>query len=381
MKFKTTTWSVKHLIDLYEGGKLDLSPPYQRNPVWTVKSQQKLLESILTGKPIPNFFLLKKDPDHYEMIDGQQRVRSILAYFKDQLVDHDNLTFQNRLARSVDRKKISDDLLNYPLTITLVSDLDPDEEPIEKYYALLNSSGLRLNRPELKKAEYFTTAFLSLVMECADNENLQSLKLFTATSALRMNDIEFVSELLALIKFGLTDKKDKVDELYEDDITHAEANELRSRFSETVNVFASFNRITPIIRTRYKQKNDFYSLFFLFLTIRETEQAILDRLYQVLVKIGPYIRPSQENCDPLREYAHHCVTQSNSKAARLARHQILIELLLNREDHPTPTQEAVLRCFAMDPKQMIKVGKFLTFDPHLIRDPDHYEFEFRGDEI
>ena len=34
-----------------------------------------------------------------------------------------------------------------------------------------------------------------------------------------MNDVDFVSELIALIKFGISDKKEKVDQLYEDDIT------------------------------------------------------------------------------------------------------------------------------------------------------------------
>ena len=39
MKFENDTWKVKQLLDLYKEGKLNLSPPYQRNPIWTKKAQ------------------------------------------------------------------------------------------------------------------------------------------------------------------------------------------------------------------------------------------------------------------------------------------------------------------------------------------------------
>ena len=76
MNFDIATWKVSELLKVYEEDRLDLSPPYQRNEVWTAKAQQKLLESILTGKPLPSFFLLEKDDKSFEMIDGQQRARA-----------------------------------------------------------------------------------------------------------------------------------------------------------------------------------------------------------------------------------------------------------------------------------------------------------------
>ena len=156
-------------------------------------------------------------------------------------------------------------------------------------------------------------------MECAQNETLQSLRLFTESSAARMNDVDFVSELIALIKFGISDKKEKVDQLYEDDITQGEFRALKSEFKKMLEVFGRCNLVTPIIRTRYRQKNDFYTLFYLFHTIiREVEAPTIETLYRVLVKVGPHIRPSQTECEPLKEYAFNCVTQSNSKAARQA---------------------------------------------------------------
>ncbi len=380
MDFDPTVWPIRDLLDLHRNQKLDLSPPYQRNPVWTVKAQQKLLESILLGKPIPSFFLLKKGDGSYEMIDGQQRARTIIGYFKGLLVDHENLTFEQRLSRAPDRQLQAARFLNYRLAVTVVTKL-PEGESIDEYYALLNSSGLRLNRPELKKAEYFTTNFLALVMKCTSDERLQSLRLFNVANASRMNDFDFVSELIAAIKFGITDKKEKVDLLYEDDVSREESDQLRQSFDRALDVFTRLNTITPICRTRYKQKNDFYTLFYFYSSGREISSAAQEHFYRLLCRIGPHIRPSQEFCEPLRDYAYNCVTQSNSRNARQARHEFLTELLLNKGSSPTPTQEALIRFFHVPTPPLTKVDGFWTLAPEHISDPHNLELELEGDEV
>jgi Protein of unknown function DUF262 len=380
MIFETHTWPISELIRLYDADKLNLSPPYQRNPVWTAKAQQKLLQSILSGKPIPNFFLLKTGEGSYEMIDGQQRARTILGYSRNLITDHENLTFEKRIEQSQHRKQTASQFLDYKLSITVVKEIH-DNESIEEYYALLNSSGLRLSRPELKKAEYFTTNFLKLVLECAKDEKFSSLRMFKESSSARMNDVDFVSELIALLKFGISDKKEKVDQLYEDDINLTEYRSLKRAFDNQMIIFNRCNHITPLIRTRYKQKNDFYSVFYLFWTVKGSHITVLEHLYKVLVKVGPHIRPSQTECEPLREYAHHCVTQSNSKASRQARHDILVGLLLNLTSEPTPVQEAVLDYFRLSANDLIQVGDYWTLDPSKIHDPHNFEFAFDENEI
>ena len=115
MNFENQSWPIRTLIDLHEAGNLNLSPPYQRNPVWTLKAQQKLLESILAGKPIPNFFLLKTGRSSYEMIDGQQRARTILGYWKNLITDHENLTYEKRIAQDeVPTGHLSDADVRFP---------------------------------------------------------------------------------------------------------------------------------------------------------------------------------------------------------------------------------------------------------------------------
>ena len=102
----------------------------------------------------------------------------------------------------------------YELNITMINQLDADES-IEHYYALVNSTGLRVNRPEIFKAEYHDTRFLRLITEMAYLPKFSDLKLFTQSKQNRMEDLDFVSELLALIKHGITDKKDIIDSIFD----------------------------------------------------------------------------------------------------------------------------------------------------------------------
>ena len=48
----------------------------------------------------------------------------------------------------------------------------------------------------------------------------------------------------------------------------------------------------------------------------------------VFVDEHEYIRPTNDDCETFKEYAYHCVTQSNSKTARLTRLSILEEILI-----------------------------------------------------
>lgn len=373
MKFDNEIWTISKLSELYGQKKIKLDPPYQRNPIWTLKSQQKLIETITQGMPIPNFFVRALPDGAFEMVDGQQRARTILGYERNQIPDENNLLFSRKLDISRNRKALSDDFYNYPLSVTIIREL-PCDWTIEQYYALVNSSGLRLNRPELKKAEYFTTLFLRLILEVAASEEIKSLRLFNVSTVSRMNDVDFISELLALLHFGISDKKEKVDQMYEDDISENDYQTLKSRFFEVISLFIGFDRIYPIIRTRYRQKNDFYTLFYFFSQIKDLEKETLAYFYQVLIKIGRFIRPSQEDCEPLMQYAFNCVTQSNSKNARTERHRILSEILLNRGTEPNPTQKALLDFFHMTDKQTVQLSEYLTLEFSSIKDPHQEEF-------
>jgi hypothetical protein len=175
-----------------------------------------------------------------------------------------------------------------------------------------------------------------------------------------MNDIEFVSELVALLEYGITEKKDCVDLLYKKDITQQKSDQLQARFIEIIAHFNRFNDIRPIHETRYKQKNDFYSIFAFLRDAPVLSAKTLDYFYKVLVRIGPHISPSNEGCPPLMDYAVNCVTQSNSKKAREARAAFLKALLLNDSTRPNDTQKQILDYFDISHDNVSNRAGFLT---------------------
>ena len=60
MKFKIEIWDIMKLEELYSTHKIELSPPYQRNSIWSLKAQKLLIDTIKRELPLPNFFLQKK---------------------------------------------------------------------------------------------------------------------------------------------------------------------------------------------------------------------------------------------------------------------------------------------------------------------------------
>lgn len=349
MKFHHEEWPVSKLISLYENGAINLSPPYQRNEVWTIPDQRLLIKTIVRGQPIPNFFIFSHD-EKYDMVDGQQRSRAILAFAKGALI-------------TKDKKTISDfnvQFNTYNLNMTVIDQIT-EEESIEEFYALVNSAGKKLNKPELAKAKYYDTKFLSLLEKLTDHEEFVKLNLFRATD--RMNDIDLVSELVALIHFGISDKKDKVGDLYEDDITEAESEKLEAQFLEVIKVLNNWNKVFPLNETRYKQKNDLYTIFSLINEFKHSPD-VLRAMYEWLLVFDDYISPSQNECEPLKEYAENCITQSNSKKARERRFELIKQFLL--PDIDNNVKSAIMHFFEINENSIINIEGFRMFNPSII---------------
>lgn len=81
--FKTDSYSMSigELVNLYENEEIIIRPEYQRLFRWSHTQKVKLIESILLGIPIPSIFVYQNDDGIWELVDGLQRVSSILQFF------------------------------------------------------------------------------------------------------------------------------------------------------------------------------------------------------------------------------------------------------------------------------------------------------------
>lgn len=73
-----------------ERQKFLIRPPYQRNEVINKKKSSSIIESIILGIKLPPIFVFKRQDSISEVLDGQQRLLSILAYIKKPYLDENN---------------------------------------------------------------------------------------------------------------------------------------------------------------------------------------------------------------------------------------------------------------------------------------------------
>lgn len=72
--------SVGEIVSMYEGRELIIDPEFQRLFRWEVSQKSKWIESIFLGIPLPSVFVFEKDDGSWELIDGLQRISTILEF-------------------------------------------------------------------------------------------------------------------------------------------------------------------------------------------------------------------------------------------------------------------------------------------------------------
>lgn len=70
--------SVGELTSLYKEGELVIRPEFQRLFRWTRLQKSRLIESLLLGIPLPSIFVSQRKDGKWELVDGLQRVSTIL---------------------------------------------------------------------------------------------------------------------------------------------------------------------------------------------------------------------------------------------------------------------------------------------------------------
>jgi hypothetical protein len=70
--------SVGEMISLYKEGELDIHPEFQRFFRWTPGQKSRFVESLLLGIPFPSLFVSQNPHGTWDVIDGLQRLSTIL---------------------------------------------------------------------------------------------------------------------------------------------------------------------------------------------------------------------------------------------------------------------------------------------------------------
>ncbi|AXE20282.1 DUF262 domain-containing protein [Runella rosea] len=195
--FNTYDISVKELISMISENIIDIAPEYQRQFRWKEDRQSELIESIFLGIPIPSLFMATNNDGSWELIDGVQRLSSIIhfagsddARSKAGLLDKirnkaiDNLklsglgklsSFNNKLFTDLP-KTVQLEFLLKPMKITTLSDKS-DKNVRFDLFERLNTGGVVLTPQEIRSCVY-RGRFNDFLKELSKTDDfLQTIKL------------------------------------------------------------------------------------------------------------------------------------------------------------------------------------------------------------
>ena len=129
LDFSQREYSIRELFDSYKRKETILSPKFQRRPVWEYKAKSYLIDSILSGFPIPRIFIRESTnldmSARREIIDGQQRLKTIFDFLNDgfRVSKVHNKTY-GALCYSELPDEVKRDFLKYPISAVMLIDLD-----------------------------------------------------------------------------------------------------------------------------------------------------------------------------------------------------------------------------------------------------------------
>lgn len=264
--YDSRTYNISDFVEWDKAGQLELNPRFQRRPVWTDKAKSYLMDTILRGKPIPKIFIRQRinvstKTSMRDVVDGQQRLRTILSFIKDGFVVNKR---QNPECGEQKFSQLPEDIqaqvLSYEVSVDLLINL-PDSEVLD-IFSRLNSYAVLLNEQEKINADHFGP-FKVLADKIGHkyNEYWTSQGILTSKNIVRMLEVNLVADLLIAMIEGIKSKKQirKYYDQYEKEF-ELDTDSLEKRFDC---VIAAISSLFPegLADTEFRRPHVFYSLF------------------------------------------------------------------------------------------------------------------------
>ena len=169
MERKRESYPITTLCELKDN--IDTNPDYQRPLVWKNSNKQLLIDTILRGLDIPKFYWKQIDEEHFEVIDGQQRIRTIWEFYDNKFKlakDADPITneeIKDKFYKDLPIK-LKKKFTMYLIDIVIVYNVQDDEEIREMFLRLQN--GITLKAQEKRNA--MVSKMRDFAIDCSQHE-------------------------------------------------------------------------------------------------------------------------------------------------------------------------------------------------------------------
>lgn len=262
---KPKTASINDFREWNKRDELVLAPEFQRREVWIDKAKSYLIDTILNGFPIPAVYIrqkinLKTKKTIREVIDGQQRISTILAFVNEEFAV---MKVHNKkyggLKFSELPEEVQEKILEYDLSVGFL--VGANDSDVLEVFSRINSYTVVLNPQEKLNAE-FSGEFKQVVFELG-REHLEFWRrnrILTNYNIVRMKEAELSTDLVIAMIDGIQDRK-KIKsyyKTYDDDFPQEEKviNQFKRCIDTTVEIFED-----TLIESLFRNTTLFYSLF------------------------------------------------------------------------------------------------------------------------
>lgn len=174
--------SIETLYVKYTRQKLILQPDYQRKYVMKPQVASRLIESILLDIPLPVVYFAEEDDASWSVIDGQQRLTSIISYIQGKNI-YDNKPFRLtslNVMKELNHKLFSEltsvqqeKILNTPIRSFIIKKESNDDIKFE-IFERLNTGSTPLNEDEIRNTIY-RGKYMDLLKELENNPTFDKI--------------------------------------------------------------------------------------------------------------------------------------------------------------------------------------------------------------
>jgi len=343
--YEIRSYSINDFREWKERGELILSPKFQRRRVWAEKAKSFLIDTILRGLPIPPIFIREKinlstKKTIREVIDGQQRLATILDYLDDGLKvskihneDYGGLYFSQL------QEEIQNELLKYNLAVNIV--LTPEDKEVLGIFARLNTYTVPLNKNELWNAKYF-----GLFKQTVHSLAHEFYTFWVETGVLseqkitRMSDVELVSELVIACIDGIQDRKIIENYYKKYDDVFDQRKEILNNFKFTMDAIGQIY-FDFLKNSNFRGIPLFYTLFCVIYDLlfglpysdnnRKINTSDYPKINNILQNLDSLLSEEEKGMDEeIREFRNYCQRHTTVKEVREKRHKFLLKFINDR---------------------------------------------------
>ncbi|HEY5582301.1 MAG TPA: DUF262 domain-containing protein [Rhodoferax sp.] len=219
MKVNSTSYTVAEYCQQMTDRSITVNRNYQRsNAIWPAAARSFLIDSMLSGFPIPKLSLyqktdLKTRKTVKEIVDGQQRSQAVLDFFNDELRLSTKGDFLG-LSYSKLSEEYQQAFLSYQLSVDVF--VDATESDIRELFRRVNSYNVPLNPQEIRHATY-QGKFKWFLLEMANmySQVFKEMGVLSESQMARMEDAKFIGDICVGLDDGIISASEaRIDKIY-----------------------------------------------------------------------------------------------------------------------------------------------------------------------